>query len=282
MMHAHAQRLTARFEEPDVRHCSSVASRRDGMALVIVLGAMLVVSAMGLALVLLAISHGLAAGNERRANAALYAAEAGLERALPDLLRAPDWDAVLDGRVRCGFADGPPGGTRGLTDGRRISLDEVVALANCGVAAGCSEAQMNAVTAERPWGPNNPRWRLFAHGPLSDLLPTPGTLPPAEYVVVLVADDPLEVDGDPTRDGRPGAGRGAGVLELRAEAFGPESAHRALEVTVARGVVDWGGGGYAAQRGQGATASRAGGDVQAPGDGLTRSEMTLSGGLTKR
>ena len=254
----------------------------DGMALVIVLGAMLVLSAMGLALVLLAISHTLAAGNDRRASAALYAAEAGIERALPDLLHAPDWDAVLDGRVRSGFVDGAPGGARRLPFGRSLSLDEVVALANCGVAAGCTEAQMNAATAERPWGPNNPRWRLFAHGPLADLLPTPGILPPSDYVVVLVGDDPLEVDGDPLRDGRAGTTRGAGVLELRAEAFGPDSAHRAVEITVARGIAAPAGGGYAGQRGEGATAATTSGQVQSPGDSLTRSEMTLSGGLTRR
>jgi hypothetical protein len=248
-----------------------------------VLGAMLVLSAMGLALLLLAISHTLSAGAERRATAALFAAEAGLERALPDLLRAPDWDAVLEGRTRSGFADGPPGGVRRLPDGRTVNLDEVVALANCGLAAGCAEAQMNAVTAERPWGPNNPRWRLFAHGPLGSLLSAAVVLPPAEYIVVLVADDQWEVDGNPLRDGRPGGSPGAGIVQLRAEAFGPESSHRAVEIAVARTLDRSSSAGYAAQRGQGTTGGLgAAGDVQVPGDALTRSEMTLSGGLTRR
>jgi hypothetical protein len=256
---------------------------RDGSALLIVLGSMLVLSAMGLALLLLAISHTLTAGNQRRATAALLAAEAGVERALPDLLRAPDWDSVLDGRVRSGLTDGPGGGVRRLPDGRSLNLDEVLALANCGAPIGCTEAQMNAVTTERPWGPNNPRWRLFAHGPLSALLPGPAVLTPSEYLVVLVADDALEVDGDPLRDGRPGASAGAGVLRLRAEAFGPESSHRAVEVTVARNPGQPATAGYAAQRGQG-TAGGLGttGDVQVPGEALVRSEMTLSGGMTRR
>jgi hypothetical protein len=244
---------------------------------------MLVLSAMGLALLLLAISHTLTASSERRARGALFAAEAGLERALPDLLHAPDWDAVLDGRVRSGFTDGPPAGVRLLPDGRSLNLEEVVALANCGVPTGCTEAQMNAITAERPWGANNPRWRLFAHGSLAALLSAPAVLPPPEYVVVMVADDPLEVDGDPLRDGRPGTSSGAGILQLRAEAFGPESAHRALEITLARNPGQPAAGGYAAQRGQGTTGGLGTtGDVQVPGDALTRSEMTLSGGLARR
>jgi len=260
---------------------SRIHSRR-GTALVIVLGAMLVLSAMGLALVLLSMSHTLSAANGQRADAALYAAEAGLERALPDLLQAPDWDAVLDGRARSGFVDGSAAGVRTLPDGRSINLGEVVALANCGLASGCTDAQMNAVTAERPWGPNNPRWRIFAHGLLADLLPSPGVLPPQEYVVVLVADDSSESDGDPFRDGRPGVSAGAGVLWLRAESYGPESAYRAVEVTIARGTTGAAAGGYAGQRGEGTTGGTGDGGVQVPGDALTRSEMTLNGGLTRQ
>jgi hypothetical protein len=258
-------------------------SSADGTALVIVLGAMLVLSAMGLALVLLSMSHAIVARNELRARTALYAAEAGLERALPDLVRLPDWDAVLDGRARSAFVDGPSAGARVLPDGSRISLDEIVSLANCGTAAACTEARMDAVTAERPWGPNNPRWRLFGHGPLSELPSSSGLLPPAEYVVVLVADDPSELDGNPLRDGRPGVSAGAGVLLVRAEAFGPESAHRAVEAVVARGTQRPDTGGYAGQRGEGATGGLgAGSDVQMPGGALTRSEMTLSGGLIRQ
>lgn len=256
---------------------------RDGIALVVVLGSMLVLSAMGLGLLLLAISHTLTSGNERRARAALFAAEAGIERALPDLVRAVDWDAVLDGRVRSGFTDGSPGGVRQLPGGTTVNLDEVVALANCGALTSCSDAQMNAVTAERRWGVNNPRWRLFAHGPLGALLSSPAVLAPSEYVVVLVADDPMEVDGDPLRDGRAGASAGAGILQLRAEAFGPESAHRAVEVTVARSAGQPAAAGYAAQRGQGSTGGLGTtGDVQVPGDTLIRSEMTVSGGFTRQ
>jgi hypothetical protein len=74
------------------------------------------------------------------------------------------------------------------------------------------------------------------------LLP-PGSQPSLFYVVAWVADDPSEEDGDPTRDGGasipPATGdrrlAGAGILLVRAEAFGPSGARRALEATVARG-----------------------------------------------
>jgi hypothetical protein len=257
---------------------------RRGVALVIVLCGMLLLSVMALAVVLLSIMQTLSAGNEQRAGAALYAAEAALERALPDLLRAPDWDAVLDGRVSSGFVDGSPGGPRRLPDGSLVRLEELVASANCGAGAtACTDAQMNAVTAERPWGPDNPRWRLFAYGPLRSLLTGGDLLPPEEYVVVLVADDPAEADGDPLHDGRPGTSPGAGVLQLRALAFGPQAAHRALEIVVARGVPAAGSPGYAGQRGQGsASGAVPGSEVQIPGAALGRSEMTLDGGLFER
>jgi hypothetical protein len=255
---------------------------RAGTAVVIVLGALLVLSAMGLALALLSATESMAGANLRRANAALYAAEAGIERALPDLVRAPDWDEVLGGRVRSGFTDGPPEGARVLPDGRLIDLGQVAALANCGAAGGCSSGAMDAVTVDRPWGANNPRWTLFAYGPLSALLPA-GPSPPPEYLVVLVADDPSETDGDPRRDGRAGTSPGAGVIQLRAEAFGPQAAHRVIEVTVARGQGAPFAAGYAAQRGQGsADGGRPGSSVQVPGGAIARSELAPGGGMSRQ
>jgi hypothetical protein len=106
-------------------------------------------------------------------------------------------------------------------------------MANCGRLAACTDAQMDAVTAERPWGADNPRWRLFAYGPLRDLLP-PGAIRSHYYVVVLIADDQAENDGNPAMDGSDGGNPGSGRVELRGEAFGPRSTHRGVEATVAR------------------------------------------------
>lgn len=251
-------------------------SPTQGTAMVIVLGTLLVLSAMALALVLLSITDTMAAANSRRAASALYAADAGIERALPDLWHLPDWNAALDGRVTSGFVDGPSGGSRTLADGRQIVLDEIVHLANCGSAAPCDSARLDTITAERPWGRNNPRWRLFAHGPLSALAGQDGGSLD-EYVVVLIADDPAENDDDPLRDGAPGSNPGSGLVLLRAEAFGPEWAHRSLEVTVARGAAPNPSAGYAAQRGQGRDAAGSAGPVQVPGGALTRVEVPSGG-----
>jgi hypothetical protein len=60
----------------------------------------------------------------------------------------------------------------------------------------------------------------------------------------MVGDDPSENDDNPLVDATPG-GPGAGMLALRAEAFGPRSTHKAVELTAVRtasgrvGVVSW-------------------------------------------
>jgi hypothetical protein len=54
------------------------------------------------------------------------------------------------------------------------------------------------------------------------------------YVVVMVGDDPSENDNDPTRDGD-GGNPGAGVISVRAEAFGPRGTHKIVEATLAAG-----------------------------------------------
>jgi hypothetical protein len=57
------------------------------------------------------------------------------------------------------------------------------------------------------------------------------------YIIVLVADDPAETDGDPWRDGIRGENPGADALVLRAEAFGTGGLHKVVEATVVRNPV---------------------------------------------
>src|SRR5262249_24842413 len=96
----------------------------------------------------------------------------------------------------------------------------------------------------RPWGANNPVWRLFAYGRLSDMFPAIAR-GDSSYVVVMVGDDPSENDGNPLRDGttpcpagHDGAdgscNPGSGVIALPAEAFGLRGARRPVELTVLR------------------------------------------------
>jgi hypothetical protein len=205
--------------------------RQDrGVALIVVLLTMVLLSALGVALVLATSAETRIAGNFRTAQQTLYAAEAAADRAIDDLALVPDWSALIGGGVLSSFVDGPPGGVRQLDDGSLVDLAEVVAFANCQKAA-CSNADMDGVTEDRPWGPNNPRWTLFAFGPLRALLPA-GAAPTPQYVVVMAGDDPGEIDNDPSRDVPV---RWALASALRAEAFGPGGAHKIVELTVVRG-----------------------------------------------
>ena len=105
------------------------------------------------------------------------------------------------------------------------ALDDLAAAENWNAVL-----NMDAVTAQRPWGPNNPRWQLYASGRLSDLLPN-ASIDSPYYVSVLVGDDPSETDAQPLEDGQ---AAGAGILVLRAESFGPRGVHMSVEMTVAR------------------------------------------------
>jgi hypothetical protein len=136
---------------------------------------------------------------------------------------------VLSGAATSACADGLPSGRRAVPGGDAIVLEEIASLATCGVAAGCSSAARQLVTDDRPWGPNNPNWRPYRYGPISA-----GGAAPDVYVVVLVGDDPAEDDADPDRDGVAPGSVGAGVLMLRAEAFGPRRSRRSVEAVMMR------------------------------------------------
>jgi hypothetical protein len=218
-----------------LERCRRAADASDGSAVVVVLMGMLLLSAVGLGTVLLATADTLAAANQRDAKAALYAAEAGIELAAAELAGVSDWDAVFAGAAVSAFADGLPSGTRTLPNGATIRLDDIASLATCGAAAGCSVAARQAQADDRPWGADNPNWRPYRYGRVGA-----GGSSPDIYLVVLVADDPAENDGDPEKDGQAPGNPGAGVLMLRAEAFGPGASRRSVEATMRRVVAPLG------------------------------------------
>ncbi len=219
-----------------------------GVALVVTLLTMMLMMALASALVLITSSETIIAANFRSGHEAFYAADAIFERVLADLRVSVDWNTVLDGRTQSTFADGPPSGSRPLADGSSIDLAQLTNIANCRKPTACSDADISATTAERPWGVNNPRWLPYAYGRLADSVGV-NTVRSPFYVVAFVGDDPSENDGNPTRDGLSVGGLpnpGLGILSIRAEAFGPRNAHRAIEATVARteppGAAPGGGG----------------------------------------
>ncbi len=210
-----------------------------GFALIVALLATVVLSALAVGLALGTSTETRIAANFANADQAAYAAESAVERAIQDLAFVADWNSALNGPAASTFVDGPPLGARLLDDNSTIDLSQIVSLANCGKPAACTAADLDAVTPDRPWGVNNPRWRLFAYGPLRSLQPA-GAIESPFYVVAMVGDDPAETDGDPSRDGVDASNPGTGVVAIRGEAFGPRSAHAIVEATVAR-VLDGGG-----------------------------------------
>ena len=207
-----------------------------GVAIIIAITAITLILSLGGALILLSSSETAIAANFRAAHEAIYAADAVMERALADLGRAPDWTPVLDGSVQSTFIDGLSTGTRTLSDGSTIDLAEITNLANCQKSVPCSVADIAAATTERPWGANNPRWTLYAYGPLADMLGAE-SIRSAFYLLAFVGDDPSENDDNPLVDGLSLAGRpnpGKGLVLLRVEAFGPRHVHKVLAATVAR------------------------------------------------
>jgi hypothetical protein len=202
------------------------------MMLVGALMVMLLMSALGAVLVLVASSETMIAANFRNSQEALYAADAAADHALAEVAGVADWDQLVNGTIQSTFVDGSPPGMR-LVNGTPVDLTQLVTLANCHKPTTCSGVEMDAVTAERPWGANNPRWQLYAYGAIKGAV---AGVDSPYYVVVLVADDPSETDNDPSDDGGGSTNPGAGVLLLRAQAFGPRSAHKTIEIAVARTV----------------------------------------------
>ena len=68
-----------------------------GVALILALMSLLLLTALGLALVLTTSTETMIAGNFSTAQEALYSADAGVERAMQDLLTVPDWNTILTG-----------------------------------------------------------------------------------------------------------------------------------------------------------------------------------------
>ncbi|HWI20094.1 MAG TPA: hypothetical protein VNT81_20215 [Vicinamibacterales bacterium] len=174
----------------------------------------------------------LAGGNLAGSVAMLFAADAGIELAARDLAIASDWDAVLSGSERGSFTDGAPSGARAIPGGGAIDLTALTNQLNCGRTTSCTAAQMNASSRDRPWGLNNPRWQLFAFGPMERFRQL---MRPADcYLIVWIADDGREGDGNPLVDADPADQPGHRIVRVRAEAYGIGGSRRAIEAELTR------------------------------------------------
>jgi hypothetical protein len=193
-----------------------------GVAMVLALVALAVLTAIGAMMLATSSSEVAIAGAFRDRRPALYAADTIVARAIDEIGATPEWSVLLGGALSAALVDGPPSGTRTVSPGSTIDLTQVVNMANCEKASACTIGDLTAVTDRRPWGTRNPQWQLYAYGPLRNMLPSAGEELPW-YVVLMLADDPLQADE---------------ILALRAEAFGPRNAHAAVELLASRQTTD--------------------------------------------
>jgi hypothetical protein len=215
-----------------MKHPGRDSQRDTGIAIVLVLVAMMLLSALAIALALIMSSERQVSASYGMGAEVFYAAEAAFERAIQDLSLTADWNTVLGGGMST-FVD--PSSRRVLPDGSLLNLSQATDLLNCGRSP-CSLAEMQTTTATRSWGANNPIWRVYACGPLADLSPS-GAIDSNVYVIVWVADDQLETDGQPLVDGDTtnGPNPGAGLLDVLVHAYGPLGTRRVIEATLRRG-----------------------------------------------
>ena len=145
-------------------------------------------------------------------------AEAALERALHDLAAMADWSAALSA---------PPGNaTSTFDDGETVPRTPAGRSLDLARLTSDRQAESDARAGPDVFGADSPEWRLFAHAPLTALLRGPGLDLPL-YLVVWVADDEWDGDGDPTAD------RNRRIL-VRAQAFGAGGTRRSVEARVGR------------------------------------------------
>ena len=247
----------------------------QGVALIIALLCMLMLTALGMALTLTTSTEHQIASNYRDGTETMYAADAAVERVMQDVLTVPDWNRILDGSTTSSFVDGSPG-VRTLPNGATFNLNELTNSVRCGKTS-CTAAEMDVATDDRPWAMNNPRWQLYAYGTAAELIPTATTNSPV-YVVVWIGDDPSENDDMPQTDGDESGGLnpGKGVVSMLAHAYGPTGVRRVIETTVARTDTTEIERGYTGQRGQDEQNRRARkAAVQTPGKALTRTVMAF-------
>jgi hypothetical protein len=157
-------------------------------------------------------------GSYRASAEAMYAVEAGLERAVSELATIPDWSVVLAAPPSNVISPIDDGSTfASVPDGRRLSVPGLTA---------ARQALSNTVYGSAEFAADSPVWRLYAHAALRSMLPA-GLVSQPGYVLVWVADDGMDGDGDPSADSN-------GQLLLYGDAYGVSGSRRALEAAIGR------------------------------------------------
>ena len=151
--------------------------RDDGIALIVALMAMMLLLPLGAALTLITTTETRIAANYRDGLDTLYAADAGVELAVSELRRVPNWTDVLNGSV-----------TSALT----TTIEPAGA---------------------PPRDENGHPWRLYASGRLADMLGD-ASVNSQVRVAVWVAGDPLKNDVLTVRASAQGPGATRRTVEV--------------------------------------------------------------------
>jgi hypothetical protein len=190
------------------------------VALLTALFATALLMALGLSVVLLGTTEVTLAAHDRQSRALSSASRAALTVAVADLQALPSWSALLAPGVSADTSASPgrfidatvnPAAPWG---GARLDLRGLCARL---------QAESEAVTS---LGGEAPAWRLFEYGRLDQLVPAAARASPY-YLVVWVADDRADGDGDPSSDAN-------GIVVVRAVAYGPADGRAETEVSVIR------------------------------------------------
>jgi hypothetical protein len=189
--------------------------RERGTVLLCALMVTALLTTLGASLVMVVITEALVGAHHRASQEALYAAESGVERTIGELRRMASWQTVPAAGAATALPELNDGSlTPVLSDRRRLDLVRLTA-----------DRQADS-DRSYPNTPDRPAWRLFGHAPLDRLIGgDAGTAPP--YVIVWIADDPGDLDGDPARDSND-------ILLVRGEVVGVRGMHRAVEAAIRR------------------------------------------------
>ena len=183
-----------------------------GSVLLCALMVITLIATLGAAVTLVVSSESAVAANYYASQQGLYAADAGIERAIAELRALSTWSGAPSSSTA--FSD--------FNDGQATPNAPDRSTLNLGQMTIRRQTESDAVYASLA---DRPVWRLYAHAPLSRMAPGAGNATP--YVVVWIADDPDEIDGNAAIDTND-------VVMLHAEAFTVRGGRRAIDVTIHR------------------------------------------------
>lgn len=197
-----------------LRYRCRVDDGERGSVLLCALLVIALIATAGAALSLVVSTESLAAAHYHSSQQGLYGADAAIERAIADVRMLPSWSAL----------PAPSSATTSIdfNDGQLTATGPDGSMLNLGQLTIKRQSESDAVYGNAA---DRPSWRLYAHATLSRIAGS--SLSAAPYVIVWVADDPDDRDGNPAVDTND-------VVMLHAEAFAIRGGKRTVDVTICR------------------------------------------------